>query len=177
MIQIRQSIFETNSSSSHSIVVRKRSTLLDLSTDGNHYSDFASFEDGVLSLRGGNHFGWGWDVLTNWLDRFAYAMASLGEDKQSEILDGMKERLKCEIEITECVPWWGDGSSRPDYGDVDHQSCGLLGSFLLETGIDVMDFIFDDKYVVIIDNDNNDMDAYNAFIAKLDIEKEYNTWM
>ena len=177
MIQIRQGVFETNSSSTHSIVVqKKRAPVVRPRSD---HGEFAVYDGETLTLTSENYFGWGWGVLTSWLDRFAYTMAEFGSIPSSakEILSKVKERLGCKIEYGECSRWWSDNKMIPDFGDIDHQSKGILFRFLSEEGIDPVDFIFDDKYIVIIDNDNNDMDAYNAFIAKLEVQKEFNNWM
>ena len=178
MIQIRQSVFETNSSSSHSIVVRNESEQLFRFADNEIYSDFASYDGTTLTLTGGNYFGWGWDILTNWLDRFAYAIASFsGDDGTIErIISQVKDRLGCEIEIGTHNPWWSDAKTVPDYGTVDHQSSDVLIYTLSGEGIDPVDFIFDDRYIVIIDNDNNDSDTHDAFVAKLNVKKEYDAW-
>lgn len=172
MIQIRQSVFETNSSSSHSIVVQKDSSVKPTGT----HSDFAEFEDGILTLHQGNGFHWGWDVLTNWLDRFAYTMAEFGEDENTaqDILERVKKYIDADATIIFThEPWWANGEEVPDFGSIDHQSQGTLMHFLSEKGIDELDFIFDDRYIVIIDNDNNYGDRRVEFISKLDVEDEY----
>lgn len=172
MLQIRQSVFETNSSSSHSIVVQKYGSVKPTGTS----SDFAEFEDGILTLHQGNGFHWGWDVLTNWLDRFAYTMAEFGEDENTaqDILERVKRRIDADdVEIHLHDPWWANGEEVPDFGSIDHQSQGTLMHFLSEKGIDELDFIFDDRYIVIIDNDNNYGDRRAEFISKLDVEDEY----
>lgn len=180
MIQIRQSVFETNSSSSHSIVVQNKSEQLYQITNREVHSDFASYDGSTLILSRENYFGWGWNVLTNWLDRFAYAIASFsGDDETIErIISHVKDRLGCEIEIGTHTPWWADSKTftEPDYGSIDHQSSNVLIHTLGEEGIDPIDFIFDDRYIVIIDNDNNYPDTHDEFVSKLDIKKEYNTW-
>ena len=45
-----------------------------------------------------------------------------------------------------------------NYGYVDHQSMDLLESFLRTNNITLDDFIFNDKYIVIVDGDE-----YNTF--------------
>ena len=49
--------------------------------------------------------------------------------------------------------WIEDGR---DYGYVDHQSVGLLQSFLKNEGITLKEFLTNKKYIVIIDGDETD---------------------
>lgn len=172
MIQIRQGVFETNSSSTHSIVVqKKRKPTLP------HYLDrhggFASYEDGVVTINEDNDFGWGWDVLDCWLDRLAYALADLEGEQRKELIAVLAEHYGIQVAHGYRDEYWPKKGKCPDYGYVDHQSYGTLQKMLSASGISAIDFIFDDRYIVILDNDNCDNDCYNAYIAKLDVEEEY----
>ena len=171
MLQIRQSVFETNSSSTHSIVV---STGKKIQKPLNQYETYyATYEDGILRLSKDNNFGWGWEVLTEWTDKFAYAVAELRfrTEELEDILYKVKERLGCtEIVIPERTLWNDQSKTEPDYGYIDHQSHGTLLCFLNETRTDVIDFIFDDRYSVVLDNDNNYGDFYDEFIAKNELD-------
>lgn len=172
MFQIRENVFETNSSSSHSIVVARAPKSPAIENVGPN--GYASYENGVLRLNEDNNFGWGWEVLTDWLDKFAYAVADLQyrERVLEDLLEKVKDRLGCSYIIIPRRILWNDPSkTEPDYGYVDHQSCGTLLDFLEETGVDILDFIFDERYAVILDNDNNYGEYHDAFIAKLDVDE------
>lgn len=171
MIQIRQNVFETNSSSTHSIVVSKGNPIP--GTPDIYGASYATYENGILRLSEDNNFGWGWEVLSEWLDKFAYAVAEFqyNENDLEVMLEKVQEHLDCiHIIIPRRTLWNDQSKTEPDYGYVDHQSQGTLLNFLNETGISIIDFIFDDRYAVVLDNDNNYGDRYSDFIAKLDGE-------
>ena len=120
MIQIRQNIFETNSSSTHSIVVSKENPIP--GTPNIYGASYATYEDGVLRLSEDNSFGWGWEVLSEWLDKFAYAVAELqyNENELEEMLEKVKKHLDCEHGIvlnnpafTKYLVEYGEISSYP----------------------------------------------------------------
>lgn len=174
MIQIRQDVFETNSSSSHSIVVTKDAKKLALAHHGPN--GYASYENGILRLGEDNNFGWGWEILTDWLDKFAYAVADFQYDESAleDLLKRMQIHLDCSVIVIPRRKLWNDPhKTEPDYGYVDHQSCGTLREFLTRRNVSVMDFIFSDKYVVVLDNDNNYRDRYHAFIDEIQPEDEF----
>ena len=169
MVKVRNGVYETNSSSSHSIVVTKSAK----SRNFHFHVGYATYDNGILRLSEDNHFGWGWEVLSTWLDRFAYAVAEVQYEEAmlEELLSGMKERLGCSAIIVPRRTLWGDDSkTEPDYGYIDHQSAGLLRMFLADQQIEMLDFIFDDRYIIILDNDNNDGEQHRDYIQKLDVE-------
>ena len=171
MIQVRTSMFETNSSSTHSIVVSYDKKIQYVTNP--YQTHYATYENGVLRLCEDNSFGWGWEVLTDWKDKFAYAVAELRfrTDELEDLLNKVKERLGCtEIIIPDRTLWNDETQTEPDYGYIDHQSHGTLLCFLSETGTNVIDFIFDDKYGVILDNDNNYGDRYDEFVGEFGVE-------
>lgn len=64
----------------------------------------------------------------------------------------------------------------PYYGNIDHQSFGLLQNFLESENITLVDFLGNRKYVVIIDGDEYcDWDnlKYSGLINIANIEKEF----
>jgi len=153
MIKIRQGVFETNSSSSHSIVIKKGGgETPDMIDPGWHVHD-----NGTLYIYETN-LGFGrspFDVLCDWYHKLCYAIASYGADGFEEIEElvyahvaGVKK-----IELPTTFAWDDDDKKAPFYGYVDHQSMDLLTSFLRNNDVTLEDFIFNDKYVVIIDGD------------------------
>ena len=171
MLQIRKSVFETNSSSTHSIVVETGKKIQGTSRE--FMTPYARYENGILKLSEDNSFGWGWEVLTDWTDKFAYAVAELRfrTDELEDLLNKVKEHLMCaEIIIPERTLWNNPKQTEPDYGYIDHQSQGTLLDFMAQTGTSVIEFIFNDRYAVVLDNDNNDGDCYHEFITEYELE-------
>lgn len=147
MIKIRNGCFETNSSSSHAMIMMKEDQPLPQMFNPDRWMG----DNGILSIWEDDlEFGrFPFDVLTDWYKRMCYAIASYGENGFKEIesllykrLDGLKE-----------VKFWGNETKYSKYGYVDHQSNGLLQEFLKEHNISLEDFIFNDRYMVVIDGD------------------------
>ena len=153
MIQIRSNIFETNSSSSHSLVVYREDKPLTTPVNGewhvNNVGIMYLWEDHLT-------FGRGFDIITDWYGRACFALASYADDerKRAEI----EEILYKNVEGLKQIQYRGSWYDKPCYGYIDHQSAGLLQRFLETKNISLYDFIFNDRYVVIIDGDE-----YNIF--------------
>lgn len=149
MINIRRGVFETNSSSTHSIVMMKNHP--DGSDDWYQLN-----EDGELILYEGDlDFGWGPDVLDDSFGRLCYAIASYGDKKEK--MDEICELCKKHISGFESFRFMGYGYDRNSqhHGSIDHQSVGTLNGFLKSADVSLEDFIFNNRYLVIIDHDNH----------------------
>lgn len=148
MINIRNNVFETNSSSSHSLVVFKES---------NAAADNELWrlgDDGKLYFFSQNELEFGrspFELLTTWYRRLCYAIASCS-DRIGEIEAACYRNLPGLTAIEYPKDRW-NGKDTPYYGYVDHQSAGLLESFLNQNNITFDEFIFNDKYMVVIDGD------------------------
>lgn len=148
MINIRRGTFETNSSSSHSLVVFKESKAA---------ADDESWRfngDGELHFYGPYELEFGrspFELLTDWYGRLRYAIASF-PDRIEEIEAACYKNLPGLTAIKYPRERW-DNEDTPYYGYVDHQSAGLLESFLNMYNITLEEFIFNDKYMVVIDGD------------------------
>ena len=158
MIQIRSNVFETNSSSSHSLVVLKEDKPLEGMIDPQYYVT----DEGRMYLYDYDmEFGRSpFNILTNWYHRMCYAFASFANDDitRDHIIDILYKRIAGLREIIfPKNPWYDDETDDEEqkfcYGYVDHQSMGLLSNFLLEHDVSLEDFIFNDRYLVIIDGD------------------------
>lgn len=147
MINIRKGTFETNSSSSHSLVVFKEgkvsvsNELWRLNGDGKLYIYANELEFGRSPF----------ELLTDWYGRLRYAIASC-PDKIEEIETACYKNVPGLITIKYPGEGWNNKNT-PYYGYVDHQSVGLLESFLNTHNITLEEFIFNDKYMVVIDGD------------------------
>lgn len=174
MIKVRNGVFETNSSSSHSIVIKKGGEETPDMIDPGWYV----YDNGKLYLNlyrlefGRSPF----DVLCDWYHKLCYAIASYGEDGFKEI-----EELACShvagLKKIDLPMYWDDNNEHVrNYGWVDHQSDGLLQNFLADNDVSLKDFIFNDKYIVIIDGDEYQiLDKMNecGLLNGDNIEKRY----
>lgn len=150
MIKIRKNVFETNSSSMHSIAITKRDgryTRQEID-DENQFT----VENGVLVIDNEDDlfFGWGFELLTTFYEKLLYAIASY-EACNGEILDAVR---KAYPEVTAIKMIKEDGELVDAYGGLDHQSIGTLQSFLSRKDITVEDFLYNKEYIAVIDNDN-----------------------
>lgn len=78
-MQIRTGMFETNSSSMHSLLIMKnRQTVTQKEIRDEFYLDEDWHKDNTLRLDSyGNDYGRGFDVLTSFRDKLSYALASM----------------------------------------------------------------------------------------------------
>ena len=147
-LTIRNGMFETNSSSMHSIVICK---------DGGKYSDeelkHPIYEGELYLYNNEARFGRSpFELLTTWDRKVAFALASLCDATNAkafipELEDIIaKNNPYCHALNLEYI-------HDNYYGYVDHQSVGLLSQFLKEEHITLEDFIFNSKYIVVIDGD------------------------
>lgn len=148
MKQIRRNVFETNSSSTHSICITKN----DLLNDKRSFVDFTFGE-----------FGWECDTLTtirekaSYLYTGIYCVCSNDEERLNYCIDNIKEILQeagieCEFE--------NDSKSFWEHGYVDHGS--ELNDFvndLVGDGDKLLRYLFSDESFVITGNDNSDDDV------------------
>ena len=148
MIQIRHNVFETNSSSSHSLIMLKEDKPLAQFVD----PEYLLNDNGQLVLWPDMiEFGRSpFQFLTTWDERLCYAIASFPYDIN------MRDKIE-EICYSRVMGFRGFKFST-SYGYVDHQSMDLLENFLNDNGISLEEFIFNDRYIVVIDGDE-----YNIF--------------
>lgn len=165
MKNIRTAVFETNSSSMHSLAIRGKD---EISRPG--------------QLRGYfGEYGWGYETLNTCDEKLSYvltALASLSEADECKL--GMQEACK-RLEGFKYFQWLNEmvkdytgnvidmdyeGGGWYPFGYIDHQSWNYaethpepLTAFWSNEKADfqtkMRDFIFNDKYTVIIDNDNH----------------------
>lgn len=163
MFNIRKNVFETNSSSSHSIVMTKANYTTPDKIDPEWrlrggVLDFSYWEEDLEFGRSP------FDILANWYHRLCYAIASYGVEHIDEIKDICKKHIVGFEDFKFKTHQYSDDDEEPNYGYVDHQSMGLLQHFLDVNSIKLEDFIFNDKFIVIIDGDE-----YNIFNTMYEI--------
>ena len=155
MIQLRNNLFETNSSSTHSVVISKK--------DRGWYYDLPVDENGVLTIKFGE-FGWGPEILRHPMDKLSYWITDhaphytesrnmtwdevLIELKQNKYFQELEKLIKSVCPQVKEIQYARNGLYY-QCGYVDHESCGT--SYVK----DLLGFIFNNAYAVVIDNDNN----------------------
>lgn len=140
---IRQSCFETNSSSMHSISI----------SDGELNDTIGLNEKGEIDLFGGE-FGWGYET-----HRDAYTKANyLAVDafNNEKLMDRLKRILKKYTGATEVnILFNVDDWSKPNHSYIDHQSNGTGNDVLRGTDDEIKQFLFCRDSELVIDNDNH----------------------
>ena len=167
-ISIRRGVFETNSSSMHSLTWRKGGSL----------------KPSVLTINENNRvtvhpdeFGWGIERYDDQYTKLAYlvmqAVETCREDIKSEedlaktpdiirINDEIAKYCNCDgIELREFkfeVHSY-ESNGKPVYyteheGYIDHQSVEGVNSCISETNNSIIEYIFDDSHELLIANDN-----------------------
>lgn len=146
--QIRRNVFETNSSSTHSICITKN----DLLTDKRTFVDFTFGE-----------FGWECDTLTTVREKASYLYTGIysvcydDDERLKYCLDNIRDTLSsnginCEFE--------GESKSFWEHGYIDHGN--ELNNFVNDLVGDngkLMRYLFSDESFVITGNDNDDEDV------------------
>ena len=132
----RIGVFETNSSSCHSLSLERGGTL-----NQTMYPD----DDGVIRVTGGE-FGWEYDTYSSPYDKANYL--AVAWDDQPEKLKLLEQAI---IEHT--------GAKTVDLsniqGYIDHQSYGITDE--IQTLDDVKSFLFNSGSYVETDNDNHEL--------------------
>lgn len=178
--QIRRNVFETNSSSMHSLVISKDDRLLteDELTDG-MYID----EDGIWDIWSEDDLCFGrspFQCLTTFESKVRYAIASLCYWRSNKEKKVTFEKIKAIVlkAIPECkdvklpIDKYSE-KKKVIYGSVDED---ILSGFLEKNNIKLKDFLLNNKYVVIVDGDEYciyDNLKKSGIINKDNIEKEY----
>jgi len=167
----RNTAFESNSSSSHSLLIRKPGVMCYNDIEAEPYDNLVHIEFG--------EFEWGIDTYYSAMTKLSYAVTMVAETEkclsEDEFYqtDGMKaineliqEKCHCNGVVID-YPNFQIGSYTWDgktiyymshNGYIDHQSCECYDSlqdFLDDWNITLERFIFDDNVGLLIDNDNH----------------------
>lgn len=167
MFTIRRNVFETNSSSMHSISYspKKANAQLDLEQVKGEYN-------GRTIVGTFGEYGWGYDVLCSLEEKLSYVLTSIRyfdrtvDEDNVDALEALKaskyyvwlaemfhEYLGCKLDVQ---------LNRDDYytmGYIDHQSTDTLTDYIKDDEdhfkMSVMQLLLDDSYTIVIDNDNH----------------------
>lgn len=144
MKQIRQNVFETNSSSSHSISIAGKSKefMVDLS--------MVPDEQGVILIEG-DGFGWEWDKYNDAFTKARYCFFDAGKDKDGTrykmLMDVIKEQTGAIAVVV---------GKEGEYGGIDHQSKGT-SAIAFKSKATLRNFIFNKNSWLFTGNDNETM--------------------
>lgn len=176
-LTIRKGMFETNSSSMHSIIITKNND----SYDEKELMCYCKgvlrfFEDDLEFSRSPFQF------LNTWRGKVAYAIASYcqGYEKDSEeakkFISELEAIIKKHVKDFDHIEFPDQEDTWYPFGYVDHQSENLLQKFLSEENVTLEGFIFTPKYIVIIDGDEYCIFDTMKKDLKFEVEKEVLPW-
>jgi len=172
MYQIRRGVFETNSSSSHSITIdRDKDNLTDF-PKGQFIRNYPTLKvpgvsgvSGVLEMRGGE-FGWGVEDFNDFETKFQYLVTHIFRNctSESEVLSRMEDseqflmlktviKKTCDLEITPPEPSAYGKTYVGPVGYIDHQSVGTAFQVFISKEI-LKNYLFNKDSILFIDNDN-----------------------
>lgn len=161
MKQIRHNVFETNSSSTHSMIIHH---------NGIQKNEIPIGEDGYIHVKM-NEFGWEVRNYYSQYDRLSYLITMFATTSGAHTLwvSDKDELNKVANDLMNNK--WFKGFSKeiakhakckglkidPSEGYIDHQSCeyGSVIEFLNEWDTDAMEFVFGHGIIVHTDNDNH----------------------
>lgn len=139
---IRANVFETNSSSTHSVSVSDGSGLMD---------NIIPNENGEIVVIP-REFGWGYEEYNDPETKLAYLLQYFTE-KGSPLLEVTEDVVKEHTGASKVVLGESDSKWWPN-GYIDHQSMDCLDGEIV-TRNDIRNFVFDSHSVLVIDNDNH----------------------
>ncbi len=151
---IRGSVFETNSSSTHSLVLANTDNIMPVPFN------IETMASGIINVYAGE-YGWSEETFTGTMDKLSYlytdAMINLCEtdipdpeknDKLKLIVEAVKEHTGCNVNFIVDSHWY-------PFGYIDHQSIGECDE-VWEAGVEgVKQFVFNPDSYFITDNDNH----------------------
>lgn len=168
---IRNGVFETNSSSAHSLAY-KNEVLRDYNFKPHNDLCFA-VKDWRITKKPKEYemysymplyfdeYGWGFDVLSSPAEKLSYLMSSVYQYKTWGVIKEdpfFKQVIKWlnELDIVVNLPEeYGDSSEVDAY--VDHQSWNVLDKDMFQTKEDLLTYLFNNDIVIHIENDNSDI--------------------
>lgn len=165
--QIRENVFETNSSSVHAICVSK-----DKPTE---YPEYVKF----------NHGDWGWEFgvhntvseRASYLYELVCEMCWDDEKKKSEYLNHLydvlgKHGINCDFDRNDFEVWEHNGiTTEFPIGYVDHGHAAIeFFDAVMHNESRLLRFLFNNESLVITGNDNTDLHSENVWdgVSKLD---------
>lgn len=167
---IRNGVFETNSSSAHSLAY-KNEVLRDYNFKPHNDLCFA-VKDWRLTKKPKEYemysymplyfdeYGWGFDVLSSPAEKLSYLMSSVyqyktwGVIKEDPFFKQVIQWLN-ELDIVVNLPEEYGDSSEVD-AEINHQSYDVVTKDMFKTKYDLLTYLFNNDIVIHIENDNSD---------------------
>lgn len=170
MILIRAGVFETNSSSAHSLAY-KNTVLRDYNYKPKDDLCFAikelhltkkpkEYEMYSYMPLYFDEYGWGFDVLSSPAEKLSYLMSSVyqyktwGVIKEDPFFKQVIQWLN-ELDIVVNLPEQYCDSSEVD-AEINHQSYDVVTKDMFKTKYDLLTYLFNNDIVIHIENDNSD---------------------
>ena len=154
MLTIRRAVFETNSSSTHSIIV----------ADSGGLRGSLHCEDGIVEVEG-KEFGWGPEIYTDAETKLSYLITrifhkcvdndgninwkNVNKDWWIKVSKAVEDHTGCLLKVKTYTNEWHP------IGYIDHQSIDVADDILNATVGKIKRFIFNPKSELLICNDND----------------------
>ena len=166
-VVIRQDLPETNSSSSHSVVINSRS--IDMSRPGDEVWNLKIDENGIIRIPGNVNFGWEWERHNDVLSKVQYVAGifSKGDQPQKKLArlasiikgwTGAKSVIFEWVHLYNQVnPDYEDADSyyyNPEAPEIDHNSSDIFRE-IIQSDESIKNFIFNKKSWLFLGNDND----------------------
>jgi hypothetical protein len=169
--QIRNGVFETNSSSVHNFtmdltigendICTKEEAIEDVLRYNNIFPNTTVYDPKtkILDLSvlppDAMSFGREYTRVTGFFGKVLYSLAAFNVENDKAAIDSIMAFLtdflglsKIKCEKVKGAYWNDDKEISYNLGDIDHQSVGYLQSFLIDRNITVKDFVLGKRYVV-----------------------------
>lgn len=147
MKTIRRKVFETNSSSAHTISLSFTDEIDTLGDPGD-----------IIEIQL-QEFGWGYDEYDDAYNKLSYVLTELYANYNEDLEDSEEYEEICKMVKDYCGVIISINESSKDGCYIDHQSRGMLRHWMCDsehTSTDFLkEFIFNKKYILVIDNDNH----------------------
>lgn len=146
MKTIRHNVFETNSSSTHSISINSTTEL---------YDSITPDSNGVITLTGGQ-FGWEWEQYNDALTKANYCAVDVhgNGDLEKMLRDVIMEHTGAKDVVFDLTTDY----RQDNYSYIDHQSVGTVHP-AFSSADNLKNFIFNSKSYLFTGNDNTDEPA------------------
>lgn len=168
---IRNGVFETNSSSAHSLSYKTSKVVRGggwgLPPDESDFSNPlyclkeipVKYKDYPLYEELGE-YGWYDDDLTTPQEKFSYLLTGLGEDIDSVREHPFYKQLEEWLDMLGIRFVKAEDCYSSDDGYIDHQSEYIINPSLFKTKQDLITYLFNDDLIIHIENDNEEYQAW-----------------
>ena len=166
MLRIRENIFETNSSSAHSIVLRQKYNENSVEKNLKAFNEIVSKNNNTYVLDKEGQYSCNFRYIHTWREKLKYAIIfyHIHHDNNEKIInidendEYVLSKLK-EVSNIESISYV-DKKEFYEESYIDHASVMELDLFVKFKEVSLIDFIFNDRYALITDNDNDSIFGY-----------------